>query len=711
MKGTPFKVLSFFALICFIGLACQLSPFSINQGPIQNTLSAAQTKITGLEQIVTEIPPVYLTPTGNAGTQSPITVKSDGFSLLGQTGGSTFAVAVKGKIAFIGQGPRVVTLDISHADSPSLLGESALLPGLVTGIALEGKYVYAAARYGGLHIIEISDPAHPALISSIQPEVPGCNAVFVESHTAYLACNPGGLWIVDISDPRNPKEISSGVLKGAAASLTKVGRYIYLSDVTAHGLDVFDISNPSHPQKAGFFDLASIPGSQSSSYMIYSIKSCGNYLCMALDINGLVILDLATPQAPAFVGRLNTPIATGLATDGDIVAVANDTDGIHLVDISSPDSPSEIGLLPTSVGGWELSVMEGQERGMIISDHTLFLTDPTHGLTIMDINHPASPTWIGQYITPLPNWLQEVRVVNDRAYVIGRYSGFRVVDVSDPSAPREIAFDSDRKNLNTQVPTSLIMRGTYAYISDANYPFHVYDISNPGKPVQVGAVFDRAASDGAYDMELLEDTVYLSGWGGKDAFYPGDGLWVLDIHNPAQPAAAGFVKIANQRWRLALGSGYLYALDGSVDNSRTEPISLRVFDLTDPRHPSQVTSIPIPELQPMMMSSLLVDGSHLYISTPLTGVLDYDISTPDKPVLHTILPITPPGSPEISINQSILIIGGQMAYDISDTERPEYVGTAGLPGAWSCAIVDNRVYIVTQFQGLYIYDFSPVKTK
>jgi hypothetical protein len=93
-----------------------------------------------------------------AGRTAPGSGKSKAFSLLGQIGGSAYAVAVDGQFAYLGQGPRMIVLDISNPAKPNLIGESEVLPGLVQGIQINGKYAYTAVRYGGLYIFDIRDP-------------------------------------------------------------------------------------------------------------------------------------------------------------------------------------------------------------------------------------------------------------------------------------------------------------------------------------------------------------------------------------------------------------------------------------------------------------------------------------------------------------------------------------------------------------------------
>ena len=193
---------------------------------------------------------------------------------------------------------------------------------------------------------------------------------------------------------------------------------------------------------------------------------------------------------------------------------------------------------------------EVYERPVTAYAQRLYIADQSWGITIIDAMDSGNIKRIGHYQTPAPEALFDITVLGDYAYIIGKDGGFRILDISDPRRITEVAYDDSRKDIYTQSPTALIVEDQYAYISDSNYPFHMYDISNPSKPVEIGAVFDHAASDGAFDIAKAGDYVYLSGWGLKDAFYPGQGIWVIDVSNPNDPQAVKFVDIPNERWSL-----------------------------------------------------------------------------------------------------------------------------------------------------------------
>lgn len=80
---------------------------------------------------------------------------------LARIGGPAHAVAVRGTIAYIGMGSRLVILDVSDPARPVFLGRTDLLPEGVRGVAVAGPYAYVADGYGGLRIVDVSDPTHP----------------------------------------------------------------------------------------------------------------------------------------------------------------------------------------------------------------------------------------------------------------------------------------------------------------------------------------------------------------------------------------------------------------------------------------------------------------------------------------------------------------------------------------------------------------------
>jgi len=83
----------------------------------------------------------------------------------GHLGGATYAVAVSGNYAYIGQGQDIVVLDVSSPDSPVELGR-VTTSGFVYDVAVSGDYAYVADYPNGLVIVDISDKSAPTIAGS-----------------------------------------------------------------------------------------------------------------------------------------------------------------------------------------------------------------------------------------------------------------------------------------------------------------------------------------------------------------------------------------------------------------------------------------------------------------------------------------------------------------------------------------------------------------
>jgi hypothetical protein len=698
------KVMIFTTVILFTMLACSIGGSTNEVAKLKSTIESLKNTIEPAIQseIETAVPDnPLLTDNSTTGNANPQILK-----LLGQHGGSTGAIVVDGGIAYIGQGPRVVAVDISAADAPRVMGETKVLPGLVEGINLVGKTIFVVTKYGGLYSFDIKDPTNPKLLGEFMPERPGCDAIEIVAGKAYIACNAGGLLIADVSDPAKMNEIGHGTETGAMTSIKVIGNYAYIVNMTAHGLATYDVSDPANPIQTALFNVEDVKGEYPDLYSFLSVRQCGLLLCLADGISGLVLLNLDDPSKPGFAGRYDTGSASGLIQIDNWIYLVDDTEGVYVLDYSNPEAIKLMGKMPTSVGGWELSISELYERPVTAYAQRLYIADQTYGITIIDASDPGNIHRIGHYQAPAPDILFDITILGDYAYIIGNESGFRVLDVSDPLKITEVAYDDSRKNLNLQSPSGLVVDGHYAYISDSNYPFHIYDISNPSKPLQVGAVFDPTASNGAFDIAKAGNYVYLSGWGLKDAFYPGQGIWVIDVSDPNNPQAVKFVDMPNERWSLDIKGDVLYALDGNVDEKDPESLALRVFDISDPTNPVASGTYPV-LIQPLSPTDLRVAGDSLYLSLSMQGIMGFDISDPLKPVEIGNLPGTNfTASPSLDWSDPYLIHGGMMLYDVSDTPTPELTSMANLPGAWAADAVDDKLYIVTEFQGLYVYQLK-----
>lgn len=714
-------------ILIFISLsivACMLFDSSDEVTDLENTVEALSEQLAteGMEDDGTddEIFPtatdlVHLDPSTASPPQSTVAPTSQstepGFensiSLLGQYGGSSFAVAVRGNYAYLGQGPRLVTLDISRPTAIKFISRSDLLPGVVQDVEVEGNFAYVTTRYSGLHVFELSQPDKPQHISMVEPDNPGCGSMVLQDGKAYIACNASGLFIVDVSTPNAPVVLSSNEIPGVMLSIAVRDQTAYLVDASKEGVRVVDIADPNNPAEVGFFDTDLIPTTY--KVMPWSIDMCGEQLCLAVFNYGLVVLDVSDSTNPSMIGGYSPFSPSGIICDEKIAYLLSDLDGVRVFDLSDPTQPQQIGMMPTSVGGFEFTIQDTVERNQFLTDGKLFIPDQARGLTLVDVSQPGSPVRIGQYVSPVPDWMFDIDVVDEIAYVACRYGGLRVVDVSDPLNMTELAYDDERKDLHLQNPVDIDVYKDNALIADANTPFILWDISDPEVLNYLGGVYDDVATDSGDDLVVLGNTVYLSASGLQDAFYPGWGLWVIDIGVPESPQAVNFIDLPNGEWSLSIQNDILYALDGWKVEEDDEPLSLRVLDLSNPSQPTEILTIAIPEYQPLDPSDVIVQGEWLYMILGNQGLKLFDISNPRNP---EEVPVTIQGIPFISaqtmaVDGDTMIINGSIVLDISDPTTPTFIGMAfERMEPWTCDIEGDRVYVATRFHGIWVYELA-----
>lgn len=153
---------------------------------------------------------------------------------------------------------------------------------------------------------------------------------------------------------------------------------------------------------------------------------------------------------------------------------------------------------------------------------------------IVDVSNPTSPTLVGSLPVPADNLV----VRGNFAYVHGAFpggafSGIRIVDVTDPTRPSLVAF------FQTPCRGDLDVVGNLAFVADNCEGLLIIDLSN-------GTVIGRYQGEAVRGLGLavVGTTVYL----GQAAFCilgtaPPNGLSILSVENPAEPALVGFVPL------------------------------------------------------------------------------------------------------------------------------------------------------------------------
>jgi hypothetical protein len=202
---------------------------------------------------------------------------------------------------------------------------------------------------------------------------------------------------------------------------------------------VFDVTDPVTPQRLG-----NIP-EYSHSLQVQTVDD-RTLLYLASYEAVVPVYDVTNPVQPI---RLGAPTIPGppagvhdLTVDGDLLYLNYTEAGMVVMDVSAgfDGEGLELGRIPTSYShaSW---VADIGERRIVIHGDEGMTPDGGAFLRVLD-GDPSSPTFLDE----LSRWrtrpevgIHNIMIQGTKAYIAYYQDGVRVVDLADPTQPREVA--------------------------------------------------------------------------------------------------------------------------------------------------------------------------------------------------------------------------------------------------------------------------------
>ncbi len=340
--------------------------------------------------------------------------------------------------------------------SPYLVIGVLPLPSANEGVHVLGDYAFVAGGQAGIHSVDISNPANPVLIQSLNT-------------TRYAR------WIKVMSVPylqgiRDVAFLVEGIEGVATFDVTRPDS-IYSFDQSATATDLFTIyidmpEDPSEPFMVyaaeswkGIRIFEQDPGTPGR--LVYNGAFAGTrgwardievrdgYAYVADDEMGMTVMDVRVPVLGSIrlAGWVDTPgNAQGITLGGDHAFIADGREGLHVMRIVDPENPVSVARLH----------LDGFCVDVKYRDQKVFLAARDGGVHIVDVSNPARPQLIGTVITSFATGLSlcnsGVVAVSDRdmgLVLLGGPGAFR--DVTPPSAVRDLeALPDTRTSLALQ---------------------------------------------------------------------------------------------------------------------------------------------------------------------------------------------------------------------------------------------------------------------
>ncbi len=576
-------------------------------------------------------------------------------TLLGRWGnGPSYAVAVKGHIAYFGNGYYLEIADVTDPHNPNSLGK-IFLPSLVEKIAVNGDYVYVITEEDGLQIINVSDPANPVKAGHFDTGH-YVGGIFTKDKYVFIVKASGSLLILDVNNPSSPSETGYFSANGgySVGGVYVSGNYAYVAE-GEKGLIIVDVSNPSEPVKIGSF--------YSQDFDVKDVFVKDNYAYLANDYE-IIILDISNPTLPNKISNYgNFQNLKGIYVSGDYAYVGSD-EYFLVLDISNPSAPQLKGYLETKPFVWDISV----------NGNYAYIAYSAGGLGIINISNSTSP--IETSSIEGGDYAMDVCVSDNYAYVADRRAGLRILDISNPNNPSQVGF-----SFTDDEAHGIHVSGNYAYIADTYHGLKIFDISNPMSPFEVGTLNTGYSDSQSAELVFVKDNyAYIS-----DEY---NGFIIADVSNPSSPSIIWSSGSVNPTG-IFVKENYAYLSQES---------GLSIWDVSNPSETFKVSSL---NLNSLYSGGVYVSGNYAYLAN--SGLYIVDISSPASPIKIDFIP---DGAMDVFVKGKYAYVTEEnemQILDVSNPTSPNVVGVFNLNSSMSNIFVsENKIYVASGTAGVYI---------
>lgn len=599
------------------------------------------------------------------------------WTLVGQFGGSTQAVAVSGNIAYTGIGLRMSAVDFSNPSDPKLLGMSSAFSDMVLDIAVQDKTAYIASGSAGLQIVDISDPSRPITLGSWQSSG-FAEGVAVKDNTVFLANGDQGLSIINVSDPRKPVQIASAYSFNYAFDVVVSGDFTYIAAGDS-GLLILDTSKLAKPAELSQLDTQGYA---------YELALSENYIFLADAWEGVQVIDVSKPLKPALASTIKTSgWSLGVSVADDLLVSANGGQGMQFFNVAQPAQPKLKSQFIKAASEGDAMV----RRALLVGDLVL-AADTINGLRLVDISMSMMPKQAGIY--GQLSYARRVAIKGDYAYVATAGEGVMyAVNIADPRSPYQVSkFQADG------IAIDVVLNGDYATLGtfeDATNCYTLINVSDPLEPQLSDAVDLQSLLCGApRQMAAQGNFVYSADeWG----------LSIYDLTQPGSIKTIGRVELqqeGDQTLALSVVGDYAYVADSAS--------GLKIVDVSDPADPKLVQVLK----DGNTVGSIFGMGDLLYLGYYGEGLAV--AKNPNPGSLPSVLEKykTKGSVEEITAANDILIVsegsGGLEILDASDPADLKLVQSVSTPGfAWASVLSGDHIYVADSAAGLLIYEKLP----
>ena len=347
------------------------------------------------------------------------------------------------------------------------------------------------------------------------------------------------------------------------------------------------------------------------------------------------------PQVSPNVSLIWHQPGNGFHTDiwaEDGLVFAPRLDGhIEILDAKSGQILS-VASVAEAAGGERHIVLDVKARGGL-----LYAATVSNGLVVFDVSQPASPELIGQYnvfagdqspenftnihnifLSPDGNLIYAINhsLAEGRFRLTVPTTDLRIIDVSDPRSPKEVARFATETDVGITHDLNIIERGgrLIAFLNYLGAGLLILDVTDPASIVELStAKWDGTKSHSGWPFALEDKLYFAHTEEGYDRR-----LTILDVTDLANPSVVSRFStregISVHNAQVQGGVAYIsYYIDG-----------LRMVDLRDPENPREIghfDTVPPEDERDIFQGAfgVRVMNGMVYISDVETGIYAFRV--------------------------------------------------------------------------------------
>lgn len=248
------------------------------------------------------------------------------------------------------------------ADS-SLVGVLPTTPsGRVLDLAVDParKRAYLAASSDGLQVVDLSDPAAPALLGTLPLQERAATVAIVDSNTVIVGgrgTTIGAVTLVDVSTPSAPAALGHLFLEDPRAIAVK-DTVAFVADAT-QGLVSVGVGTPADPEMIG----------EPSGVGAEDVDLAGNFLLVATRTGGLQIVDATVPTVLSLRSTVSLPRVYGVESQGFSALALLGDDQAAMVNFTNSVQPTILG--PVACPGFARDAFWSGDTVLVAADYSL----------------------------------------------------------------------------------------------------------------------------------------------------------------------------------------------------------------------------------------------------------------------------------------------------------------------------------------------------